>query len=229
MAKRFTDSDKWTDPWFRRLPPKTKLLWLYLVDSCDNAGFWVVDFELASYLIGENVSHQDIIPYSEGRIVVGEDKWEITKFIDFQYGKLSTDCKPHQSILKTLEKQRVSKGYPKGIHTLEDKDKDKDKEGGVGETKPTFCFEQVWDKYPNKDGRKIAERCFKSTVKTNQDFIDINKALENYLSSPSVAKGFIKNGSTWFNNWRDWVCFQGVTSSDSLSPAVKELLAMTKG
>lgn len=68
-------------------------------------------------------------------------------------------------------------------------------------------FEYVWAKYPNKDGRKLAERAFFSSVKTEKDLKDIMTALENYLRTERVKKGFIKNGSTWFNNWRDWINF----------------------
>jgi hypothetical protein len=55
MAKRFTDSEKWNRPWFRKLPTKYKLLWLYILDHCDMSGVWYVDFELASMMIGEPV------------------------------------------------------------------------------------------------------------------------------------------------------------------------------
>lgn len=70
---------------------------------------------------------------------------------------------------------------------------------------PAFPFEDLWDKYPNKDGRIAAVRSFKASVKTDQDWTDINIALSNYLESERVRKGFIKNGSTWFANWRDWI------------------------
>lgn len=73
------------------------------------------------------------------------------------------------------------------------------------EKQEIFSFEEIWKKYPNRDGRKQAEKSFNASVKTGQDWRDINTALENYLGSKNVLKGFIKNGSTWFNNWRDWV------------------------
>ena len=66
-------------------------------------------------------------------------------------------------------------------------------------------FDEIWSKYPKKDGRKSAERHFYATVKTKEDFDNINKALENYMQSKTVKNGYIKNGSTWFNNWQDWV------------------------
>lgn len=67
------------------------------------------------------------------------------------------------------------------------------------------AFSEIWAKYPNKDGKKAADKHFKSSVKTSEDFEEITKALSNYLASEKVKKGFIKNGSTWFNNWQDWI------------------------
>jgi len=68
-----------------------------------------------------------------------------------------------------------------------------------------FDFQSLWLKYPNRVGKAAAERHFKVSVKTGQDWKDINTALENYLKSQRVKKGYIQNGSTWFNNWRDWI------------------------
>jgi len=69
-------------------------------------------------------------------------------------------------------------------------------------------FSEVWSKYPNRVGRKEAERHFFASVKTKQDLANINKALDNYLKTKKVAQGFIKNGSTWFNNWQDYTNYQ---------------------
>ena len=66
-------------------------------------------------------------------------------------------------------------------------------------------FDEIWDRYPKKDGKKQALRHFQVSVKTEEDWIDINKALDNYMESANFKKGFIKNGSTWFNNWQDWI------------------------
>lgn len=43
--KRFTETLKWDDPWFRALPGHVKLGFLYIIDRCDNAGFWEVDLD----------------------------------------------------------------------------------------------------------------------------------------------------------------------------------------
>lgn len=39
MAYRFTNTDKWNDSWFSELKPIEKLLFIYLCDNCDIAGF----------------------------------------------------------------------------------------------------------------------------------------------------------------------------------------------
>lgn len=66
-------------------------------------------------------------------------------------------------------------------------------------------FESIWTAYPNKDGKKAALNHFNASVKNKTDWDNINTALKNYLDSDRVKKGYIKNGSTWFNNWKDWI------------------------
>lgn len=66
-------------------------------------------------------------------------------------------------------------------------------------------FEDIWSKYPKRIGKKEALRHFKASVKNEIDYDNINLALNNYIKSESVMKGFIQNGSTWFNNWKDWI------------------------
>ena len=77
-----------------------------------------------------------------------------------------------------------------------------------------FDFQSVWKRYPNRVGKKASIRHFNSTVKTKQDFDNINKALDNYLQSEKVKKGFIQNGSTWFNDWESWVDMVEVKKED---------------
>lgn len=136
MSKRFTETEKWHDPWFRKLPPKYKCFWNYICDTCNNAGIWTVDFELAEILIGDKIDLEDIKRYFQDQIrPIREGKyWMVRDFVRFQYGSLSKDSKPHQQVLSLLLKHRVSKGYLRGIHTPKDKDKDKgkDKERGTG-------------------------------------------------------------------------------------------------
>lgn len=72
----------------------------------------------------------------------------------------------------------------------------------------SFDFESVWLKYPKRVGKKMAQVHFEASVKTQKDFEDLSLALSNYLSSKRVANGFVQNGSTFFNNWRDWIDYK---------------------
>lgn len=133
MAKRFTDSDKFSDTWYRKLSLLHKVIWEYLLAECNHAGILEnFDLEMMSFKIGAEVTLDDLKIF-EGRIIfISDDVLFIPKFIEFQYGVLSESCKPHKPVIEKLKKyglfERVSKGYQKGIDTLEEKEKDKDKE-----------------------------------------------------------------------------------------------------
>jgi len=145
MAKRFTDSEKWQDRWFRKLPSIYKLFWIFILDNCNHAGIWKKDLELAEFLIGEKFCEiPDEFPgdfkqyFGERIIFFSNDYWFIPKFVRFQYGNLNPESKIHGSVIKELEKHSLWEGYQKGIYkglnTLKakakakDKDKDKDKD-----------------------------------------------------------------------------------------------------
>ena len=142
MSKRFTDTDKWRDQWFRKLSAGAKLAFFYILDNCDCAGVWNIDTELADFTIGMTIPWDKVKTAFGDRVkVLPNGRWWIARFIEFQYGSLSMDCKPHVPIYATLRKHGIdlkdvsqiskdtlSKGYPKGIHTLLDKDKEKEKD-----------------------------------------------------------------------------------------------------
>lgn len=140
MAKRFTDSEKWNDPWFRRLSPELKCFWSFVLDRCDAAGVWKVDMDLASFNIGRPLTEEEVLKAMPGRFrKLDTERWWVTKFIPFQYGELNEACRPHAAVLRSLKEHGLFKEYSKGIHTLKDKDQvqdkdkdqDKDKERGV--------------------------------------------------------------------------------------------------
>lgn len=71
-------------------------------------------------------------------------------------------------------------------------------------TIPEF-FEALWNVYPRKIGKPDAERHYLKTVKTAEDMAQINKAMGRYLLEvENTEKQFIKHGSAWFCQWRNW-------------------------
>lgn len=133
MPKRFTSTEKWSDPWFQDLEGKYKLFWFYICDNCDCAGIWKVNMRLAQFQIGVPMEASEVLRVLKDRVKqISEEYWYIIKFVHFQYGVLSKDCKPHIPVINRLKyygiTERVIKGVSKGIDTLEDMDKEKEME-----------------------------------------------------------------------------------------------------
>ena len=127
MAKRFIDTKIWDKAWFRRLTPKNKLFWIYLLTKCDHAGIWDADWEAAEFLIGEWVNFDELPSEITDKMeyIKGDDQYFIPKFIEFQYGVLKANSKPHLSVIKRLTDKGLMKGIESVSITLKDKDKDK--------------------------------------------------------------------------------------------------------
>lgn len=103
MAKRFTDTDKWDRPWFRKLPLNLKLLWCFIVDKCDIAGVWYVDLEMASFQIGSRFERTRVEEIFQKQIEVRGDRWLIKDFILFQYGSLEASNKIYRNVTAKLK------------------------------------------------------------------------------------------------------------------------------
>lgn len=166
MSKRFTDTEKWKRPWFRKLPNEYKLLWSYICDTCDIAGVWYVDLELASFLIGSPLDLETARAHFAKQIIEIEEgtRWFICDFTAFQYGELTPTNNLHRSVLASLNRYGVSpkpgaqEGQNSPSRGAKDKDtvKDKEKEGGAGEARP----------YPLPDPVREPAKCLVITFKT---------------------------------------------------------------
>jgi hypothetical protein len=130
MGKRFTATEKWQKAWFRKLQPKHKLVWYYLVDNCDNAGVWEIDLEMMSFQIGQEITEKDLQPFADKINIFCEDKLWLTDFVEFQYTALSDKSNFHKPIIAKLEKYNLTlnKGLSNPSLRVQDKDKYKDKD-----------------------------------------------------------------------------------------------------
>ncbi len=87
MSKRFTDIKKWRNQWFRELPDRAKLTWIYLCDECESYGVWKADYGLASYQLGFSINQQKLQLWFGDKIhFFDTDKVLIVQFFEFQYG-----------------------------------------------------------------------------------------------------------------------------------------------
>ena len=131
MAKRFTDTDKWNKSWFDCLPIEEKLLWLYMLDTCDHAGIWEVNWRRASFHTGFTFTS---IPESIAKqvYIINDKRVFIKDFVEFQYGNLNPNINTHKSVINILLKHKIpnstlAQPLPNPSPRVKDKDKDKDK------------------------------------------------------------------------------------------------------
>lgn len=122
-----------------------KVTWDTLCDECDHAGVWDADFDMLSFLVGEEVTLTDCLTAFGDRLTVLDhgSKIYLQGFVEFQYGKLNPDNRVHKSVMNRLEKlgieiKPLASPFPVILSPLgenlspmlgcKDKDKDKDKE-----------------------------------------------------------------------------------------------------
>jgi hypothetical protein len=104
---RFTDETKWSDKWFRSLKPSHKLVWMYLCDNCDIAGFYELDADYVAFHTGlssDEVSAA-IVGLSRGYLgAKGSDYIWIKNFLKHQKNHIlnsSNNC--HRGIIKRIQ------------------------------------------------------------------------------------------------------------------------------
>ena len=69
-------------------------------------------------------------------------------------------------------------------------------------------FEELWQIYPNKKGKKDALKHYIKARKKGTDFLTIKQGIERYneyIKNNNIAIQYIKYGSSWFNqeSWND--------------------------
>ena len=104
MAQRFTDSNKWLDNWFSNLPNDYKIVWLYLLDICDNAGIFQINIRLLNFNCNTNITENELLETFKSRITKFDiDKCIINKFCIFQYGTDFLNSK-NKAVLSAIKK-----------------------------------------------------------------------------------------------------------------------------
>jgi len=128
MAKRFIDTKIWDKSWYRKLSPDGKLLWIYILTKCDHAGILDGDWEAASFFIGYHIGEYEELPeqIKLKMIPIDDDQYFIPSFVDYQYGILKENSKPHLSVIKRLEEKDLHNYINRVAITPKDKDKEKD-------------------------------------------------------------------------------------------------------
>lgn len=208
FSVKITESDAFID-----MPATSQLLYFHLNMNADDDGFVGSPKRIMRMIRSSDddfkmlVAKRFVIIYKTGVCVIKhwlvhntlqKDRYHETMYTEekkqltVKDNKVYTECIQNGNILETqirLDKNRLDKKRKENIKDVS-----------------VYDFDLIWDKYPNKDGKKSAKRHFMATVKTKHDLNDINRSLDNYkehLDKNDWKKP--KNGSTWFNNWKDWV------------------------
>lgn len=107
-------------------------------------------------------------------------------------GGLASNSQANGKQMVSKPKQRKEKGKEKKVKDIEEPPE----------------FEPLWKTYPRREGRKDALKHFKATVKTTEDLANIKLAVKNYadyITKAGKDREFTKMGSTFFNDWEEWV------------------------
>jgi hypothetical protein len=170
VAKRLRDTETYKDRFVKSLPPDYKHLWFYILDDCDHAGIWRVDFEGASLYTGCNLNHPEAMRHLSEKVeILNPDYWFIPGFLKFQYGQEANgkagvviSARKRLKEFGLEDRLPVSLDPPKTVPTpsqeglgtpkskSKDKSKVKDKELDLTE------FEKFWETYPSKKAKQDA-------------------------------------------------------------------------
>jgi hypothetical protein len=70
-------------------------------------------------------------------------------------------------------------------------------------------FESAWSEYPRKAGKDAAQKTYLKNIKNQADHDLLMLAIENYRQSTiDTLPKFLKYGSSFFNQWKDWVDYK---------------------
>jgi hypothetical protein len=141
MAKRFTDTEIWSEDWFLEMPSEYKLFWYYMLSECDHAGFFKINLRTFCSLNEVSVTSETaLLHFNKGKDrirQISSSIWLIEDFFVFQYGRIFNINNPlHKGISKQFEKFEVKLTSIRGVadFILEVKEKVKDKDNNVVKT-----------------------------------------------------------------------------------------------
>ena len=87
--------------------------------------------------------------------------------------------------------------------------------------KLVFDFESLYKKYPLKKGKSRGLKVCEKEIKTQEEFISLQKAIDKYASDlvlRNTETQYIKHFSTFMNEWRDWA----QDDAGSVSPTIRQ-------
>ncbi len=218
---RFTAPEKWSDEWFTNLKIMEKLVFLYVIDKCDNAGFFEINKRVDAFIIGisedEFITHLKAIRKAYIASTDGRKIW-LKNYLKYQKNlPLNPINNAHKQIIAFIISNINNFNYDfdylganKGLFCPLGKDKGKGKvnEEGVGET---ILWQKVVEDF-NNDFRWKEKFCrdknitisalekkmkeFVSDLELREDVKDL-KELKNHFTN--LFNKNLKSSNGWNN------------------------------
>ena len=217
--KRFTETDKWKDPSFLKMKPVEKLVYFYIMDNCNNAGFMEWDIDICAMFTGMKSEHVSGAYEGLNRGFVGakNSNWiYVPEFLKLQKNlPLNSENNAHRQIIAIVEDMRPlfasiaedllgpNKGLGRGIG--------KGKVNGkVKVTDYTPEFEEWWKVYPKRKGSNPKDVAFKKwKLALNEKGVTaelLQRGAETFRAfcegEGNVGTAFVPMASTWLNQKR---------------------------
>lgn len=115
MAKRFYDSGKFDDPFYRKLSPEMKGAYEYIQCKCNYAGVLDIDIEDINFKVGcKNITFESLKEAFQDKFVILDEspnrlKIFMPKFIFWQYkNELIPTNGVHRNVFEQLEFEAIN-------------------------------------------------------------------------------------------------------------------------
>lgn len=214
--KRFTETDKWKSPQFLKMKPTEKLVWFYIMDNCDCAGFMEWDADVCAMFTGMKVEHvegayEGLIRGFKG---AKDSSWiHVPDFLKAQKNlPLNPENNAHKQIISRINdmigifpcvaKEYLGASNPLVRGTGKVKDKVKDK---VKVPSYTPEFEEWWELFGRKGSKINAMKRWVETADVRPNNLDA--ITKQYLAhckatdrTQKDAEGWL-NGQMWESDW----------------------------
>ena len=208
MSYRFTNTDKWGDAWFSNLKPNEKLLFIYLYENCDIAGFIEMNVKRWSIDIGQDLKTIEgaLKGLSRGLIYSeANDCIFIRTYLKHQKNlPLNPERNPaHRGIIKRFEEYKNKfnisdineflEGASKGLGSPLGNGKGKGDGNGEGK-KPEFNFQFVAENYNSAFMQWVEHKRSRREMYKNQESLEVcyNQLLKLSGNNPKTAKEIVE-------------------------------------
>ena len=248
MAYRSFSTGTWQDPWFEKLSPEAKLLFIYLWtnDVCNQAGCYIISERRIEFETGMKFKKifKELFPkviWFENFSVVWVKAFFRRQCANekFAYAAVrSLHCIPQIIVeeftrhnLELIEKHgidTVSIPYKTEVDTVcesvtDQISSDTDTGPVIPRTRKGIGFDEFWKAYPKKVGKQEAKRAWEKQNGNMPELPTVISKINELKTSEQWTKQngqFIPNPATWLNRggWDDEVKIQVVTPQASYTP-----------